>query len=827
MLISDRLPIVAATAFVLASSLVAADDGARKAGTQPTDVPAVLTYETLPPHEFFASTEQVPVVGAQEQSPDMLLSPIATPEYSILKTSMIFQDDGPAPVQPAAPAFQSRQNQSAASAGLSSSVFGQGANNASLLAETRRARAFSPNTSVVFGQESRIRATTDAGNLLGKSNATIGVNATPRSPIITGTSAQGSTVGQMLASGSYWFPARQDLDTILSKIDSRNIEDIVVIKGPYTSTLGPGFQFIDVELKHAPRYANGPEAHGSSGFEYKSNGDQWYGRQALWGGDYNWGYHMSYGHRVGNDYKTGNGQQVPSGYNSRDFHFVLGGDIDRDSRVEFQYLRLDQTDVEVPVQALDLEYLKTDGFEFTYVLENQESFDRLTMETWYNSTELEADTMNAGKRALLPLLTAQNIAVTTHTENSSAGFSGALEWEGPENSLTTAGADFRYLQQEIDQIQTADFFPAATMGANAPLPKAYQANPGLFVEHTTSPLYTTRFKVGGRIDLVDSNARSFTGDTNLGQSNLATFIPSDNLEDVLGGSFNQSFTLGSAFATVEHDVDDIYTLTGGMGFAMRAPTMTELYAVSPLTSQLPQTAIMVVFGDPNLRSEKRYQMDLGMKADYGPLKVGVNSYGALTQDFITLDSATGPLGLLMGYVNTPLASVVGIDGYANYSMYPRLDAFATLSWTAARDLTRNRNAYPFAGNATGNRSQVPGKAEPMYGILPLESRMGFIFHEASPNPRWSVETSARVVAAQTRIAASLREQKTPTFTTVDIRGALRATDNLSFIAGVENLFDSNYQEHTDPHSVAFFTLGQTGSVFRPGVNLYVGSEFVY
>ena len=62
---------------------------------------------------------------------------------------------------------------------------------------------------------------------------------------------------------------------------------------------------------------------------------------------------------------------------------------------------------------------------------------------------------------------------------------------------------------------------------------------------------------------------------------------------------------------------------------------------------------------------------------------------------------------------------------------------------------------------------------------------------------------------------------------VDLRGGLQLPAGFSLEAGIENLFDSNYQEHTDPHSVAFFALGQTGSVFRPGINAYVGSELVY
>ena len=55
---------------------------------------------------------------------------------------------------------------------------------------------------------------------------------------------------RLLASGSYWAPARQDLDTMLSKIDSRIISDMIVIKGPYSARYGPGFDFVDFQKRH-------------------------------------------------------------------------------------------------------------------------------------------------------------------------------------------------------------------------------------------------------------------------------------------------------------------------------------------------------------------------------------------------------------------------------------------------------------------------------------------------------------------------------------------------------------------------------------------------
>ena len=163
---------------------------------------------------------------------------------------------------------------------------------ASLSAE-RRLIASTVSSDTVLGLESTILATTDTGNLLSKSNSVLGVASEHRTPIVTYNVARGRHVGQQTGSGSYWFPARADLDTLLSKLDSGIIQDVIVIKGPYTASYGPGLAFYDVELRDAERFPCGPEKHFSSKLEWKENGDQWYARESFWGGGEDYGWRIS------------------------------------------------------------------------------------------------------------------------------------------------------------------------------------------------------------------------------------------------------------------------------------------------------------------------------------------------------------------------------------------------------------------------------------------------------------------------------------------------------------------------------------------------------
>jgi len=149
-------------------------------------------------------------------------------------------------------------------------VFGTEGVRRSLIARYRRAHAPGPGNEVVFGSEGLFRVTTDGGNLLKKSLFSPAVKVQQRTPVITDPRIRGTRYGGLIASGSYWAPARQDLDTVLSKIDSRIIRDVVVVKGPYSARYGPGFNFIDFQFLDTPRYADGPRCFSSTSLEYKT-----------------------------------------------------------------------------------------------------------------------------------------------------------------------------------------------------------------------------------------------------------------------------------------------------------------------------------------------------------------------------------------------------------------------------------------------------------------------------------------------------------------------------------------------------------------------------
>lgn len=702
---------------------------------------------------------------------------------------------------------------SASASGLSASLFGPGGVSRSLLAEQRGARARGSASDVVLGSEAKPRQSTDTGSLLGRSPSTTGLGVQRRTPIVTDPRIRGRSTGQQLASGSYWFPARQDLDTLLSKIDSRLVQDVIVVKGPYSSLYGPGFSFFDVELLGAPRFACGPEWHGSTSVDYQTNGEQLYGRQSVWGGSHDWGFRAGYGHRTGNDYETGDGTDIPSSYNSRDVDIAIGMDLSPDSHIEFSYLRLDQTDVEYPGQLFDMNFLVTDAFELNYVLENQAYFDMLTVETWYNRTRFEGNSQRRGKRRQIPELDALDFLGFTDVDATSTGFQVAATWGLPDCPQLTLGADLRYLKQELNEFDISPAFGSsfADNNYNNPIPRSHSSNPGLFAQHLWPLTDRLMVKSGARVDWVSMNAARFADHTDYNGDGSP-----DDLEAILGGGFSQNFALWSAFLTAEFEVTDHWTGLAGFGYAMRPPTMTDLYAVSPVLAILQQGATFVS-GNPNLDPERLWQLDLGLTADYGCFRGGIHGFYAWIQDYITYESfATFPgipdaLGVV--FVNTDLATLSGGEIYGEYDWNCYTAPFATFSYVEGRDHSRGDRGALLPPDFNFSDE------EPLPGIAPIESRVGVRFHDPCEKPRWVVELSARIVDNQDRVASSLLEQETPGFTTYDIRSYYRACDNVLLVAGVENFTDKQYREHLDL---------RTGTgVFQPGTSFYFGVEVTY
>ena len=195
--------------------------------------------------------------------------------------------------------------------------------------------------------------------------------------------------------------------------------------------------------------------------------------------------HVGYGHRTGNDYTSGNGTVIPASFKARDLFVAIGYDLDEDQQLEFNYLRLDETDVELPGQAFDMDFLVTDAFDLQYDIVHAHFCDRATLDAWYNRTYLEGDAQRLGKRRQFPIYDDIDFVGNTDVDSLSTGFRYAMTWEFDASKDLVAGVDYRYVKQELNEISSGNInFFNFWEDANSPIPRSYSCNPGLFLEST-------------------------------------------------------------------------------------------------------------------------------------------------------------------------------------------------------------------------------------------------------------------------------------------------------------------------------------------------------
>ena len=732
-------------------------------------------------------------------------------------------------------------------------VFGDYSVRQSLITQYRGGAAPAPGADLVFGSEGQFRVTTDVGNLLGKSPHAPGVITQQRTPITGDPRVRANRYGPLLASGSYWAPARPDLDTLLSRIDSRLVRDIVVVKGPYSAQLGPGFSFIDFQLWDTPRYEHGSEWHGSTSLEYKLNGQQLYGRQAFWGGGSDWGFRVGYGQRVGNDYSTGSEAfdvqgTLPSSYNWRDFDFALGYNFSPDSQLEFKYLREVQSDVEFPGLVFDINTLVANGYELKYSLKDQPEFDLWTVEGWYNRTSFTGDTRRAGKHVQIPTLReiysmGPADYLTTDVDGMSSGYRTKVMWGAADESQLTVGTDLIRIGQQLNDLAPSYVLapplpPFVYPARNYPIPRSHSTDLGLFAEYTQPCASGWTVHTGTRLDVVMTDARNNVP----GMGNVVGPFPpvldEQSLAEMKQSGLDQQFFPVSLFALAEYQVNNAWTVTGGAGYAVRPPTLTELYSVGPYIGSL-QPGLTYVEGDPQLDPERRLQVDAGVRMDYGATRARLNAFYAWVFDYITYDdvgeqyqfpfAAYRPSQDLqhVAFVNTELATLTGFELTADRDFGSWLTGFAVMSYVEGWDhdrttparmaaIIRGENGYPTNTPRSWNGTLAE---EPLPGIPPLEARLGLRWHEPVANPDWVVELEARMVDGQDQVAATLFEAPTPGFTVWNVRGYYRPFEGLSLYAGVENLTNRFYREHLD------YRTGR--GIWQPGLNMYFATELVY
>jgi iron complex outermembrane receptor protein len=684
------------------------------------------------------------------------------------------------------------------------------------IAELAAAVGGSPAQGVSAAQAQAI-APTDLGGLLQSASSINTVNTTRRSPVALAPTVRGYKFGEVYtqATGAYWFPVREDLDSMLSKIDPGMVQEVVVIPGPYGLRYGPGFSFIDIITQDTPRYNDGYGSEYRLNGNVRTNGGQLYGRATAEGGNCDYGYRISYGHRKGSDYEAGNGLNIPSSYDSGDVWAQFGFNTSKYQKVEWSFLRLDGANTEYAAQFFDIDTLGTFGTTLRATDEDPASpWDQFVLEGWWNRTNFTGSITPEKSQPDFPVITRVEFSLdqtlggnntlngNTLGSNVSSGARSVVRYGDLDSQFLRLGADFHFMEQGLREnytiTNTDPMNPTLAFSTN--LPFSQINDEGLFAEYCIVWNDYAKTTLGGRADLVTTGAalKDIRPDTNL---------PIDELQ--------QNDELYSYYVTNELKVADSWTLDLGYGYAQRPPTLTERYADGVFLGLL-QSGFTRVIGTPDLKPERNFQLDGGLHANYDNFRGSLTGFYAFVIDYVTFDGIAVTDffdAKLVRYRNTPLATLAGFEAAMDFDWSSNLAPFAKLKYVEGTD--------QFVG--------------PLFAIPPLEGTVGLRWHDSTKERRWEFEVGTRIVNQQNRLGEILVlgdptviEERTGGFTTTYLRSYYNWTDNLKLIAGIDNVFNRSYQEHLDLR-----LLGPTGfpapptRVLSPGFTPYFGLDWSF
>jgi len=690
-----------------------------------------------------------------------------------------------------------------------------------------------PTADVVTAGEVRTNVSTDLGSVLQESDNVQTVNTQRRSQVGFDPHVRGYKFGQIYsqAGGEYFLPVRQDLDTMLNKIDPSLIQTMTVIPGPYGLRYGPGFSFIDVVTIDTPRSCCGFEWNNRFGLSARGNGGQIYGRDTVMGGAENYGFIAHFGLKSGSDYQAGNGQRIPSSYNNQNAMLQLGFDLSEAAKIEVSYNRLDVRDTEYALQFFDVNALATDSFNIRYSEEDFATGGISVAQVWYNQTRFSGDNLNPGKTEIRQRVAdglnddfpAANGAFTA---NSFRGFTSgnltslggrAYRLIGEETGENLRlGGDFRQITQStVERFIITDpqaGGPSGVLDAGEEdfttnQPHAVLSDPGLFAEWTTPWSSYIKTTVASRVDWAQTYARA------------ADYRPVQDraLPGVTGENLTQNDLLLAGYGSGEVELTPEWTLRGGVGYAERTPDLLNRYADGVFVGVL-QNGFSKIAGLPTLQKERATQCDISAVADYGWINGRASYFYSWINDYNTYATfAFDPTGAqVLLAQNTDLATLNGFELYGDYEVDEMTSLFATMMYVEGFDRGIDR---------------------PLPQMYPLQSRVGIRWADPTEDNIWGLEWGFRFVARQTRIGflrdtlssnstSAPVETETPGFTTSYVRGYYNLSERLHVIGGVDNLFDRTYLEHLDLRLPGpAVTPGGVTAVLSPGFTAYAGLEW--
>ena len=576
------------------------------------------------------------------------------------------------------------------------------------------------------------------------------------------------------------------MDPITTHMIPEEIEKIEIVKGPFTVRFGQNFGgIINLVSKNPTKGQLG--FHGSVEGGYETNGDNFVRGASMLYVNKKFDILFNGSYRDFGDYKDGDGTEVPSSFKTTDYSLKVGLNPAENQRLQLSWRQSFGRDIKHAGLPMDSPYDDSFliGFDYKWkeISEKVESFSAKVFHSYVDHLMT-----NEGRPNFMMTDSSSPVEVWTY------GGKAELVLRPSDNSKIFTGVDANLISREGDRTRIVKVMNGITL----PTPKIFTDkiwqdatlnDIGVFAEGKFKVADYTTLTTGVRSDFIST----------------AINDPAEDFEALYGGEITDKTEVNvSANVSAKYQKEGFQTQLA-IGRGVRTASMIERYINHFNVGVDPYEYV----GNPNLKPEVNTQIELSFIKNFETIEIGATVFYSFLTDYILpvvnediprKFMPTTPPVVAKQFINIDKAFQTGVEFSFNYKATNKLTFTSDLSYTQAENKDFN---------------------EPLAHIPPFMANLGAKYEEDN----FWIALSSRLVANQSRIAASYMEQETPGFGTLDLRVGFEPYKGLSIGAALLNIFDKTYYEHLN------FSYSNSdilsGKIYEPGRNFttYIKYKF--
>jgi hemoglobin/transferrin/lactoferrin receptor protein len=600
-----------------------------------------------------------------------------------------------------------------------------------------------------------------------------------------------------------------DISARLSMIDLNDIDRIEVIKGAASSIYGSGATGGIVNIvSNVPSFSKSYSFNGnlSTGFSSVNHLRTFAG--TIYNSGYFWSSKISGSYRKADDANTPLGKLKNSRFTDYSFSGSLNIQPSVNHLVKLNYQLFNAEDVGIPGAAplfpekADVRYPseRRELYSAGYELQNiSKLFSKIMIRYAHQFVLREVENIpnliqNFPASTTSPPRRVSVLKIAPKADHNSHNFLAQANLIVSKNNLLTFGLDYwdrsyngeRFRYQRIETLDSTGTTVVNTLNkmiAEKPLPDSRFQSIGIFIQDDLEVLEDKlKLSLGTRIDKIN-----ITGEETfnpLYEINNGIINNSPNNQVITWEKTESDDISYSSNMGVNYSVTSTLDLTLSLGYAFRSPSLEERFQYIDLGN-------LLRVGDPDLKSEKGYSSDIGIRY-YGR---GIKVISSFFYNYLT-DIVVEKPGIIEGRnaqikTNIGQARLYGFDFLINCKLYRDWLIYSTASFVKGDDLTEDKNL-----------PQIP----PFNGNLGIKA---FLYNN------FSADISSAFYLAQNDISDG--EISTPGYAVFNFALQINEIEissiNFQLFTGVENIFNKSYRDH--------LSTTRGGITVEPGRNFYI------